>query len=156
MQKSVGLDIPTDLYRCVLKGESFVYDWLPTKKRDEVAVLICRQRGRVDSMSMMLNDDNLSWQAKGLLAYLLAKPDDWKVIISDLEKRSANGRDSVQNILKELQKKGYVERIQHKEASTGRFTHVETVVYELPQERLLVAGDNAKQDHFAEEASGNG
>lgn len=58
-----------------------------------------------------LNDDNLSWQAKGLLAYLLSKPDNWIVIVADLVKRATNGRDSVNSILKELEQKGYIERI---------------------------------------------
>lgn len=84
-----------------------------------------------------LNDDNLSWQAKGLLAYLLSKPDNWTVIVADLVKRATNGRDSVNSILKELEQKGYIERIKIRDPETGRFSHQETIVYEVPQERLL-------------------
>lgn len=84
-----------------------------------------------------LNDDNLSWQAKGLLAYLLSKPDNWTVIVADLVKRATNGRDSVNSILKELEQNGYVERIKIRDPETGRFSHQETIVYEVPQERLL-------------------
>lgn len=84
-----------------------------------------------------LNDDNLSWQAKGLLAYLLSKPDNWIVIVADLVKRATNGRDSVNSILKELEQKGYIERIKIRDPETGQFSHQETIVYEVPQERLL-------------------
>lgn len=84
-----------------------------------------------------LNDMNLSWQAKGMLAYLLSKPDDWTVIIADLEKRATNGRDAVKSIMKELEQKGYIERRRIRDPKTGRFSHMETIVYEVPQEHLL-------------------
>ena len=34
-----------------------------------------------------LNDENLSWEARGVLSYLLEKPDGWQVYQSDLVKR---------------------------------------------------------------------
>lgn len=84
-----------------------------------------------------LNDPNLSWQAKGMLAYLLSKPDNWTIIVADLEKRATNGRDSVKSILKELETKGYIERRRVRDEKTGRFSHMETIVYELPQKHLI-------------------
>lgn len=56
----------------------------------------------------MLNDPNISWQAKGILADLLGKPTNWKVRIQDLVNRSRNGESSVRSILKELEVSGYV------------------------------------------------
>lgn len=99
-----------------------------TNKRDNPYVMIDHRP---------LNDPNLSWQAKGILAYLLSKPDDWTVVIADLEKRATNGRDSVKSIMKELERKGYIERRRIRDPETGRFSHMETIVYELPQEHLL-------------------
>ena len=32
-----------------------------------------------------IEDERLSWAARGLLGYLLSKPDDWKVLVNDLE-----------------------------------------------------------------------
>ena len=39
-----------------------------------------------------LEDERLSWAARGLLGYLLAKPDDWQLRVSDLCRRTLQGR----------------------------------------------------------------
>lgn len=80
-----------------------------------------------------LNDDRLSWKAKGLLAYLLSLPDDWTVRERDLAKRSKDGRDSTRSGIQELIKYGYVIRKRlHDE--NGKFDGWETIVYEVPQQ----------------------
>lgn len=57
-----------------------------------------------------LEDKKLSWQAKGLLTYLLGRPADWKVFVSQLAGVSRNGRDATSNALQELVDNGYVSR----------------------------------------------
>ena len=37
-----------------------------------------------------LENPSLSWKAKGVLAYLLSRPDDWEIILGDLIKRSTD------------------------------------------------------------------
>jgi uncharacterized phage protein (TIGR02220 family) len=54
-----------------------------------------------------LEDDRLSWRSKGILAYLLSKPNDWQVSVADLQARGREGREAVQAALKELQAAGY-------------------------------------------------
>lgn len=54
-----------------------------------------------------IEDDRLSWAARGLLGYLLSKPDDWKVLVNDLRKRGDLGRDGIYKLLKELRAIGY-------------------------------------------------
>ena len=49
-----------------------------------------------------VNDETISWGAKGLLAYLLSKPNDWTIILTDLVKRSTDGRYAVRNLVNEL------------------------------------------------------
>ncbi|ANA80168.1 helix-turn-helix domain-containing protein [Paenibacillus glucanolyticus] len=78
-----------------------------------------------------LSDDRLSWKAKGLLAYLLSKPSNWRVYIADLVKRSKDGRDAVYSAIKELENCGYVERRQTRDEA-NRITGMETVIYERP------------------------
>ena len=39
-----------------------------------------------------VEDARLSWAARGLLACLLSRPDDWKVLVNDLKKRGNLGR----------------------------------------------------------------
>ena len=54
-----------------------------------------------------VEDDRLSWAARGLLGYLLSRPDDWKVLVNDLRKRGNLGRDGIYRLLRELRTVGY-------------------------------------------------
>lgn len=85
-----------------------------------------------------LNDPRLSFKAKGILAYLLSKPDDWKVMVSELINSSTDGKTAVYSGLKELEENGYLKRIRvyrmDKEKGKKVIDHWETVVYETPIE----------------------
>lgn len=60
----------------------------------------------------IINDKRLSWKARGILIYLLSKPENWTVKMFDLINSSEkDGQVSVQNALKELKEMGYVELI---------------------------------------------
>lgn len=83
-----------------------------------------------------LSDERLSWKAKGLLAYLLSKPDDWRVLVVDLIKQSKDGEKAVRSGLNELEQCGYLENnpVRHTEGSKkGQIIYWEKVVYEYPQ-----------------------
>ena len=68
----------------------------------------------------MLNDDSLSWRAKGILSYLLGKPSGWKLRVSDLVNHGREGRDAVRSALNELRAAGYAEFVEGRSVS-GRF-----------------------------------
>jgi len=74
----------------------------------------------------MLDDQNLSWKAKGILCYLLGKPDDWKARTMDIQRHGVNGGSSVQTGLKELRKTGYakLERVTERGRVTGWLLHI--------------------------------
>lgn len=76
-------------------------------------IVLCGQKddpfARV--LKSMLDDPAISWRAKGILAYLIGKPRDWKVRVSDLQKHSKEGRDSVRTALNELRNAGYAKLI---------------------------------------------
>jgi hypothetical protein len=62
-------------------------------------------------------DRRLSWAARGLLIYVLGKPDNWRVSIPDLVKEVAGsekptGRDGTYTLIDELIKAGYLRREQ--------------------------------------------
>lgn len=44
-----------------------------------------------------LNDNGLSFKAKGLMAYLLSKPDNWVTTIGDLVKHAVDQEKSVRS-----------------------------------------------------------
>ena len=77
-------------------------------------------------------DAGLSWKAKGILGYLLSKPDDWTIMVVDLIKQSTDGRDSVYSGLKELAACGYVKRMDLRD-NRGRLSGCEYLVHENPQ-----------------------
>lgn len=57
------------------------------------------------------NDIALSYRAKGILWYLLTKPEDWTVRMTDIVKHSPKeGRDAVKSAFKELEDHGYAIR----------------------------------------------
>ncbi|MDN5347402.1 MAG: hypothetical protein PWP65_966 [Clostridia bacterium] len=93
-----------------------------TEKRDAPFVLIDKA---------FLADDRLSWKAKGLLAYFLSKPSDWRIYISDLVKQSKDGRDAVYAGLSELEKCGYLQRRKIRDKQ-GKIIGWENIVYERP------------------------
>lgn len=76
-----------------------------------------------------VNDPNLSFKAKGILTYLLSKPDAWQTIIEDVVKHGSDGHSSVSSGLDELRKAGYIKKIGVRNEK-GHFTHWETKIYE--------------------------
>lgn len=95
-----------------------------------------RNRKRVNPFvqidKSILSDESLSWKAKGILAYLLSKPDGWVTYLTDIEKRAKDGRDSVSSGIKELLDAGYLKRTRVREQ--GKFKGWEYSVYESPEE----------------------
>lgn len=64
----------------------------------------------------IFENQNLSWEAKGLLCYILSRPSDWKVHTWQLAeiyqgKKKGNGRDSIKKIVRELKDAGYINYI---------------------------------------------
>jgi hypothetical protein len=78
-----------------------------------------------------VEDTRLSWAARGLLAYLLSRPDDWKVLVNDLRKRGNLGRDGIYALLRELRHAGYV-RFERNRDAQGRMRGGTYIVSEIP------------------------
>lgn len=81
-------------------------------------------------------DKRLTWEARGLLVYLLGKPDHWKVsthalINETVGTRKHSGRDSVRAILGELMSAGYMVRIVAR-AEQGKVAGYDYIVSERP------------------------
>lgn len=78
-------------------------------------------------------DKNLSYEARGMLVYLLSKPKDWIVRVDDLAIESC-GRDKVRRILKELVDAGYA--IPPKRINAGdskQFEWTSYIILEKPE-----------------------
>lgn len=82
-----------------------------------------------------LNDKSISFKAKGIWAYLMSKPEDWEVRVSNLINTSTEGRDAIYSGIKELVEAGYMNKIQHRDES-GKMTGIEYQVFEDPVNRI--------------------
>jgi len=79
-----------------------------------------------------LEDVRLSFKAKGILAYLLSKPDNWKVIVKDLINHSQDGKKAIYSGLRELKEFGYYKKVPVRDADNKVISHWESVIYECP------------------------
>ncbi len=85
-------------------------------------------------------DRELTWEARGVVSYLLSKPPDWEVNPKDLQQLC--GRDKVYKILNELIEHSYM--LRYMEANKrGQYTKV---VYELHERPLPENPEAAKPD----------
>lgn len=76
------------------------------------------------------NDDRLSFEARGLLCYMLAKAHDWQVSIANIRKEGKIGRDKAYGLLKELRETGYVEYEEVRDPRSGRVVASNYTVYD--------------------------
>ena len=80
-----------------------------------------------------LRDKNLSYKAKGLLSFMLSLPKNWDYSINGLVAVSKEGVKAIKNILKELQRCGYLV-INKKQNEIGQFQY-EYLIFEYPEYR---------------------
>lgn len=75
-------------------------------------------------------DRNLSFEARGVLAYLLSKPDDWEIRVSDLKQQC--GKTKVYRIIDELKTAGYLEDRERIQKPDGTFAYTPYILHERP------------------------
>ena len=83
-----------------------------------------------------VQDNRLSWKAKGLHTYLMSLPEDWKICLSDLVNRAVDGRDSMNTAIKELENFGYLKRVVERKEN-GCFKHFCYMVFECPENQEI-------------------
>lgn len=101
-----------------------------------------RRGKRPDTRFYTLNKDisedtRLSWAARGMLIFLLGKPDNWTVSVAHLIKQTAesqrpSSRDAVRGIIAELVSTGYM-KADTARAENGKFRGMDYVVCESPE-----------------------
>ena len=78
-----------------------------------------------------LENKEMSWKAKGILAYLLSRPDDWQVRRADLLRRATDGDTALRSGLEELKQAGHLKN-ELVRNDQGEITDHILVVYEIP------------------------
>jgi len=80
----------------------------------------------------LLNREDISLKAKGMYAFLQSKPDNWNFSEYRIAKQLKEGRDSVNNIIKELETSGYLKRIPSRDKKTGKWSGYDYVLFDRP------------------------
>lgn len=101
-------------------------------KQDERPIRIVRtphtgERPYFSVARATAQDNALSYEALGVLIYLLSKPDGWEADVRDIAKRSSTYK--AYKVFRELRKQGYMSL--EKETDKGRFTKWVYQVYEI-------------------------
>ena len=109
------------------------------------------KHGKDNPYFMMLRDTaqdrNLSYEARGVLAYILSRPDDWHVQVADLiiqadgKKTTKAGKSKVYAILDELAEHGYIVKPKRFQDDKGKWIWTPYEVYERPYTDLPDMGE---------------
>jgi len=97
----------------------------------------------------VINDERLSFRARGVLIWLLSKPDDWRTRSDSIAGHSPKeGRDAIRSALRELAELGYLirEKIQNER---GQWITIQTIYEDpvtgpTPEKPTCGAADNGK------------
>jgi len=120
-----------------------------------MAIVRTKREHNYTIVSNKVYDKNqLSWQAMGLLGYLLTKPDNWQVVVSELVNATKNtkkptGREGVYNIINELKEKGFISVVKNSDGSTD-YTVYDEPVQQLNHENPNQAEPNQGKPNQAE------
>lgn len=94
-----------------------------------------------------LEDPTLSAKAKGLLAYMLSKPDDWTFYQRELEQHFTDGKASIRSAMVDLVKHGYIVKGPRERNELGHLKEASWTVFDTPQPNSdYPTFDNRKQD----------
>jgi hypothetical protein len=90
-----------------------------------------------------IEDQRLSWKAKGLHTYLVSRPDGWKIRINDLLNRASGGKSQILSAVKELKKYKWL-TITRERDETGRYSEDGTTwtVVERLEKDVLPQSEN--------------
>lgn len=113
-------------------------------------IKVKKSRNYASILNKSIEDPRLSWKATGILCYLLSRPDDWQVRISDLCNRKnpvdpktekplrGDGEKAVRSALKELMRYGYIVRGKAIKNDQGKWDGIEYTVFEEPQNQQTI------------------
>ena len=79
----------------------------------------------------LIDDSNLTTNAKAILIYMLSKPDEWQFFELDITKHFKDSMNIIRKGIKELIDKGYINRDKFKNTK-GKFVYLYDI-FEQPE-----------------------
>ena len=99
----------------------------------------------------VLKDKRLSLKARGLIAFMLSLPSEWNFSVQGLMKATGAGRDAIRTGLQELEKYGYLERVQIHGAD-GNFVGTDYILHEKAIDTENTTADLPQTENQQEKA----
>ncbi len=98
------------------------------------------RKRRKDNFTILNNtcikDSAISWKAKGVHTYLMSLPSDWKIFIREIVKHAADGKAALYSAIKELERYGYIRKLQSRNEK-GYYSSTVYYVFEEPNSDKL-------------------
>ena len=95
--------------------------------------LIKKDHGNYTNVSnVLVRDSRLTWKARGIFLYLWSQADNWQFYVKELLTHDPEGKESLQNGLKELEEYGYLQRINRHSDKSGKFGGLEWILDDTP------------------------
>jgi len=91
-------------------------------------------------------DSEISFKAKGILSYMISRPDDWVFYEKEIAKNGVDGVKSIRAGIKELIGRGYIKRHQVRRVK-GHYDSYEYWIYDTP-------GPHEDEEVFSQDATG--
>ena len=95
----------------------------------------------------VLQNVNISFEARGFLCYLLSLPNDWCFTVRGIVKQTGCSKSVILRLVDELKAAGYL-KLERKQDKHGRFTQSSWHIYESPYEHHNIEKRNTvKTEH---------
>ena len=96
-----------------------------------MARLIKRDRGNYTNTSnKVIRDERLTWKARGIFNYLWSQADNWQFYVAEIANHAKDGVKSTRSGLDELEKYGYLKRINRHDKS-GSFDGMDWILSDI-------------------------
>lgn len=121
-----------------------------------MARLIKKDRGNYTNTSnKVIRDERLTWKARGIFNYLWSQADNWQFYVAEIANHAKDGVKSTRSGLDELEKYGYLKRINRHDKS-GSFDGMDWILSDIGglnnSKESEIDSEDHRHDHFGDDA----
>ena len=121
-----------------------------------MARLIKRDRGNYTNTSnKVIRDERLTWKARGIFNYLWSQADNWQFYVAEIANHAKDGVKSTRSGLDELEKYGYLKRI-NRHNKSGSFDGMDWILSDIGglnnSKESEIDSEDHRHDHFGDDA----